>query len=118
MSKILEIASTLFEDARNIEVIEKNVACITTHHLDHHNDYLQIYLIEEEKGYILTDDGWILFDIQHLPTYDENLKSIERILQRLGIERNENEIYVKTNLENLAMAKDNLMQAINALNEF
>lgn len=51
MSNILEKVRTLFEDARNIEVVEKNVACITTPYLDYHNDYLQIYLIAEEQGY-------------------------------------------------------------------
>ncbi len=57
MSKILEKASTLFDDARNIEVIEQNVACITTQYLNHHNDYVQIYLIAEGQEYTLTDDG-------------------------------------------------------------
>jgi hypothetical protein len=89
MSNILEKAKILFEDARNIELIEQNVACITTQYLDNHNDYVQSYFIAEEQEYTFTDDGWILDDIKHLPTYDENLKSIDRILKRFGIDRNE-----------------------------
>lgn len=115
MCDILEKASTLFKDARNIEVIEENVACITTQYLDHHNDYLQIYLIAEEQGYILTDDGWLLDDIRSLKAEDESLKLIERILKRLGIERNEDEISVKTDLSNFTKAREQFMRAVNEM---
>lgn len=117
MSDILEKARTLFEDARNIEVIEHNVACITTPHLDHANDYIQIYLLAKEQEYTLTDDGWILYDMKHLIANDESLKLIERKLKRFGIEKNQNEITVKTDLANLTSTKENFVQAILAINE-
>lgn len=117
MSNILEKAKILFEDAKNIEVIEQNVACITLKYLDYHNDYVQIYLIANEHGYTLTDDGWILEDIKYLIADDESQISMERILQRFGIERNKDEISVKTDLLNLTLTKENFMLAINVTNE-
>ncbi|MCX4084214.1 DUF1828 domain-containing protein [Rickettsia hoogstraalii] len=96
-------------------IVEKNVACITTPYLDYHNDYLQIYLIAEEQGYILTDDGWILDDIKSLKADDESLKLIERILKRFGIERNEDEISVKTDLANFTKAKEQFMRTVNEM---
>ena len=88
------------------------------YHLDHHNDYLQIYLIEEEKGYILTDDGWILDEINHLISDDGSSELIAKILQRFGIDRNQVEISIRTDLANLTQTKNNFMQTINVLNEF
>ena len=45
------------------EVGEKWVE-ITTPHLDRHNDCLQIYVKKDDKGYLLTDDGYIISDLK------------------------------------------------------
>src|SRR3990172_5232136 len=37
---------------------------ITTPYLDRHNDYLQIYAKCQNGGYILTDDGYVLEDLE------------------------------------------------------
>src|SRR5512136_1567062 len=37
---------------------------ITTPYLDRHNDYLQIYAKRQNGSYILTDDGYILSDLE------------------------------------------------------
>lgn len=118
MSDILEKAKILFEDTKDIELLEQNVVCITMSYLDYHNDYVQIYLSAKEQEYTFTDDGFILDDINYLSTFSKNLKSIEKILKRFGIERNQNEIYVKTDLVNLSHTKENFILAINAINEF
>ncbi|WP_395476628.1 DUF1828 domain-containing protein [Rickettsia endosymbiont of Pantilius tunicatus] len=117
MSDVLEKAIILFKYAKKVEEIERNTVCLTTQYLDQRNDYLQIYLIAEEQGYTLTDDGWILDDIKHLANYDENQELIAQILQKLDIRRNEDEIYVKIDLANLTKAKDNFIRAICAINE-
>ena len=47
---------------------------ITTLYLDRHNDYLQIYAKRQNGGYILTDDGYVLEDLQQLGCKLENSK--------------------------------------------
>lgn len=37
---------------------------ITTPHLDRHNDYIQIYARKSNDGFLLTDDGYILDDLE------------------------------------------------------
>ena len=37
---------------------------ITTPYLDRHNDYLQIYAMRKNGSYVLTDDGYILGDLE------------------------------------------------------
>ena len=37
---------------------------ITTPYLDRHNDYLQIYARRNNGCYVLTDDGYILSDLE------------------------------------------------------
>ena len=37
---------------------------ITTPYLDRHNDYLQIYAQKRNGGYVLTDDGYVLDDLE------------------------------------------------------
>jgi hypothetical protein len=37
---------------------------ITTPYLDRHNDYLQIYVKKENGSFVLTDDGYIINDLE------------------------------------------------------
>ena len=37
---------------------------ITTPYLDRHNDYLQIYARREDNNFVLTDDGYVIEDLQ------------------------------------------------------
>lgn len=37
---------------------------ITTPYLDRHNDLLQIYAKRSDSGYILTDDGYVIEDLE------------------------------------------------------
>lgn len=37
---------------------------VTTPYLDRHNDYLQIYIKQENDSFLLTDDGYVLNDLE------------------------------------------------------
>ena len=37
---------------------------ITTPYLDRHNDYLQIYAERRDGGFVLSDDGYVLEDLE------------------------------------------------------
>ncbi|WP_367363871.1 DUF1828 domain-containing protein [Candidatus Tisiphia endosymbiont of Nedyus quadrimaculatus] len=93
---------------------------ITTPYLDRHNDYIQIYLKQEGNSYILTDDSWTIDDLEQsgcLLDSDRRQKFLEMTLNGFGVHKNNNEMFVKTNQQNFALAKHNLIQAILAVND-
>lgn len=70
------------------ERISHNTMEITAPYLDRHNDFMQIYIIEENDGYTLTDDGFIISDLEqsgltfNTPKRNQELKLI---LNRFGV---------------------------------
>ena len=52
---------------------------ITTPYLDRHNDCIQIYARRSEHGYLLTDDGYVLEDLEQSGcTIDDRLRHPQR----------------------------------------
>lgn len=93
---------------------------ITTPYLDRHNDYISIYLKQEGDQYILTDDGYTIEDlIQSGCSIDspKRQKFLEVTLNGFGVKKNVGEIFVKTNAQNFALNKHNLIQAVLAVND-
>ena len=94
---------------------------ITTPHLDRHNDYIQIYARKSADGYLLTDDGYILDDLEmsgcpvDTPRRQEILATT---LRGFGVELVENNrLEVKAGSANFAVRKHNLLQAMLAVND-
>ena len=50
-------------DKTTLQPIEDWVE-ITTPYLDRHNDYLQIYVKRRDNGFVITDGGYILDDLE------------------------------------------------------
>lgn len=93
---------------------------ITTPYLDRHNDYIQIYLKQEKDFYILTDDSWTIDDLESSGCSldsDRRQRLLELTLNGFGVSKDKNEILVKTNYQNFALNKHNLIQAILAIND-
>lgn len=88
---------------------------ITTPFLDHHNDHIQIYARRNGGGWILTDDGYTIRDLQasgceiSTERRQELLRSVTR---KLGVELESDELTVHPNPQNFARKKHNLIQAI------
>jgi Domain of unknown function DUF1829/Domain of unknown function DUF1828 len=93
---------------------------ITTPYLDRHNDYIQLYLKQEGNDYILTDDSYTIEDLEQsgcpLDT-PKRQKFLEMTLNGFGVHKKQDEIFIKTNLQNFAMSKHNLIQSILAVND-
>ncbi|HNS39610.1 MAG TPA: DUF1828 domain-containing protein, partial [Promineifilum sp.] len=51
-------------DKTAVKQIDDHWVEITTPFLDRHNDYLQIYARRENGSYLLTDDGYIIDDLE------------------------------------------------------
>jgi hypothetical protein len=93
---------------------------ITTPYLDRHNDYLQIYAKRQNAGYLLTDDGYVLEDLEQSGCKLESAKrqALLRItLNGFGVQANEGRLEIHASPDNFALRKHNLVQAMLAVND-
>jgi len=93
---------------------------ITTPYLDRHNDYIQIYAKRKPDGYLLTDDGYTINDLEqsgcklNSPKRQDLLKIT---LNGFGVKIHNGALQVHASLDNFALRKHNLVQAILAVND-
>lgn len=93
---------------------------ITTPYLDRHNDYLQIYARRQNGTFTLTDDGYIIGDLEHSGCKLESAKRralLEATLNGFGVHQKGNALEVSASAENFALRKHNLVQAMLAVND-
>ena len=79
---------------------------ITTPYLDRHNDYLQIYARRLNGGFLLTDDGYVLEDLQQSGCKIESPKRqalLKMTLGGFGVRLNQNAMEVQASAENFAL---------------
>ena len=101
--------------------IGENTLEITTPFLDRHNDYIQIYISERDGEYTLSDDGYIIADLE-LSGMNFNTKKrnseLDMLLNRFGVKRtNQNVLTVKCQKHDFPSKKHNLLQAMLATND-
>ena len=93
---------------------------ITTPYLDRHNDYLQIYARRQNSGYILTDAGYILQDLELSGCKLDSPKRkalLSMTLNGFGVKLNGDRLEVHTPAASFAPGKHNLIQAMLAVND-
>ena len=93
---------------------------ITTPYLDRHNDYIQIYAKRVDGGYILTDDGHTIQDLEQSGTRLNSPKRHELLrlaLNGFGVQLDSDRLEVHANADNFALRKHNLVQAILSVND-
>ena len=93
---------------------------ITTPYLDRHNDYLQIYAKRSNGGFLLTDDGYVLDDLELSGCKIDSPKRqamFRMTLNGFGVRPNGKALEVKASMENFALRKHNLVQAMLAVND-
>ncbi|MCH7701302.1 MAG: DUF1829 domain-containing protein [Planctomycetes bacterium] len=105
----------------NISAHDINGVCeITTPFLDRHNDRLQIYVRRDHDSLLLTDDAYIVSDLElsgcplDTPRRNELLKTV---LAGFGVKREGDELVVRANLHNFGQRKHSLIQAMLAVND-
>lgn len=93
---------------------------ITTPFVDRHNDALQIYVRRENGGFLLTDDSYIVHDLEssgcQLNT-DKRRDLLRTTLNGFGVRLNEDALEIATSAESFALKKHNLIQAMLAVND-
>ena len=93
---------------------------ITTPYLDHHNDYIQIYLRQQGQEWLLTDDGYMLADLAQsgceidMPRRKALLAATQN---GFGVQQNADSLEIKATEDNFPLRKHSLLQAILAVND-
>ena len=93
---------------------------ITTPYLDRHNDYLQIYARRQNGNYILTDDGYILDELELSGCKLESPKRLallQMTLNGFGVKLVGGAMEVRASKDDFPMRKHNLVQAMLAVND-
>lgn len=93
---------------------------ITTPYLDRHNDYIQIYLSQNDREYVLTDDGYTIADlIQSGCLLDSPRRKalLQTTLNGFGVRLNDGALEINSTPDTFALRKHSLLQAILAVND-
>lgn len=93
---------------------------ITTPYLDRHNDYIQIYAKQRNGGFVLTDDGITLEDLEQCGCALDTPKRrqiLNTTLNGFGIKEAAGALETQATSENFSIRKHNLIQAILAVND-
>jgi hypothetical protein len=93
---------------------------ITTPYLDRHNDYVQIYAKRANGGFVLTDDGHTIEDLEQSGCKLESRKRqdlLKLTLNGFGVQTVGTALEVHASPDNFALRKHNLVQAMLAVND-
>lgn len=94
---------------------------ITTPYLDRHNDCLQIYATRNGGNWVLTDDGFIVNDLEMSGCALDTPKRralLDVTLAGFGVRRGDgNQLTVRASQGNFALQKHSLVQAMLAVND-
>ena len=116
---LIEAYVEWFKKRIKVDSIE-GICEITTPFIDRHNDQLQIYVKRAKDKLKLTDDGYILKDLQ-LQGFDIRSEKrqmiIRSILLGFGAHLEQNEIVIEATPENFPEKKHNLIQTMLSIND-
>jgi hypothetical protein len=93
---------------------------ITTPYIDRHNDRLQIYARRENGVYVLTDDGYVLTDLEQSGCTIDSPKRqalLKMTLNGFGVQMIDRSLEVRASPDNFPLRKHNLVQAMLAVND-
>ena len=108
------------KDNTSTKLINDTWSEITTPYLDRHNDCLQIYAKKEDDKIILTDDGYIIDDLESSGCFLDSPRRIEILnttIRGFGVTCDNNQLIVNTSVDNFPQKKHDLIQAMLAVND-
>ncbi len=108
-----------FKENTTEELLPTGWTAIGTPFLDRHNDGITVYVKEERGEVTLSDDGYILADMEMSGVnVNRRMKSIVRFLQSYGINVNDNkELTVKATIQNYPIKQHLLLQAMMSVSD-
>lgn len=119
IQRLLDAYHAWLKDKTALRQIDQWIE-ITTPYLDRHNDYIQIYASRANGGYVLTDDGYTLADLEQSGCKLQSPKRQELLkmtLNGFGVQVRGNAMEVHASPDNFPLRKHNLVQAMLAVND-
>jgi hypothetical protein len=119
IQKLLDEYVAWLKDKTTLRQVENWVE-VTTPYLDRHNDYIQIYAKKENNGFLLTDDGYTIVDLEQSGCKLQSPKRqdlLKMTLNGFGVQLQDNALVVHASNENFSLRKHNLVQAMLAVND-
>ena len=108
------------KDKTVVKQVDTDWIEITTPFLDRHNDYLQIYARRQNGKYLLTDDGYIINDLELSGCKLDTPKRqaiLKMILANLGVQVADGRLEVQASPHEFGRRKHDLVQAMLAVND-
>jgi Domain of unknown function DUF1828/Domain of unknown function DUF1829 len=118
--RLVEGYRSWLKDRTSIRRVHNDWVEITTPFLDRHNDYIQIYAKSADGGYLLSDDGNTLRDLELSGCALDTPKRrniLSLTLNGFGVKEERGVLFTKTRVENFSARKHALMQAILSVND-
>jgi len=119
VQRLIDSYADWLKDKSQLREVDEWVE-ITTPYLDRHNDCLQIYAKPQGDGYLLSDDGYVISDLEQSGCKLDSPKRQELLLMTLngfGVKQNAGAIEVHASRSNFPLRKHNLVQAMLAVND-
>src|SRR5580693_4237439 len=120
IEKLLKDYREWLKDKTTLRQVNGSWVEITTPYLDRHNDALQIYARTENGALVLTDDSYIIHDLEASGCKLDTQKRkdlLQMTLNGFGVKLNAEAIEVHATPENFPLRKHNLIQAMLAVND-
>jgi hypothetical protein len=121
IQKLLDAYTAWLKDKTTLRQVNNTWVEITTPYLDRHNDYIQIYVKRSDGGFVLTDDGHIIDDLELSGCKLESQKRRDLLKQTLngfGVQlRDERILEIHASGDKFALRKHSLVQAMLAVND-
>ena len=120
IEKLLQDYRNWLKDKTTLREVNGSWVEITTPYLDRHNDALQIYVRRENDGFVLTDDSYVIHDLESSGCKLDTQKRkdlLQMTLNGFGVKLNDEAIEVRATPENFGLRKHNLVQAMLAVND-
>lgn len=120
IEKLLNAYRTWLKEKTTLREVDGNWVEITTPYLDRHNDVLQIYARQENAGYLLTDDSYVIHDLEAsgCNLHTEKRQDLLRMtLNGFGVKLNREALEIRATVDTFPLRKHNLIQAMLAVND-
>jgi hypothetical protein len=120
IEKLLNDYRAWLKDKTTLRAVDDTWVEITTPYLDRHNDSLQIYARQENGGFLLSDDSYIIHDLEAsgCNLYTEKRQDLLRMtLNGFGVKLNNEALQIHATAQTFPLRKHNLIQAMLAVND-
>ena len=120
IERLLQDYRAWLRDKTKLREVNGEWVEITTPYLDRHNDALQIYARADHGGYLLTDDSYVIHDLEasgcNLRT-EKRQDLLKMTLNGFGVKVQNEALEVHATAENFPLKKHSLVQAMLAVND-